>query len=397
MSLMHPTRSRPRDRKWRIEEAAALAFAQHGYYGVSMSDVATAVGISAPALYRHFPNKYALFQSAAFRVAHRLVEDTQALAADVPDSPEMARGQLDDLVDAVIATTIDLRSVGGIYRWEGRYLTQEDRASLTAEFDTLRQRVLVPLRIYRPELSPDSCERIVWAALSVVASITAHRTTVGSAALRTALRGAAWRVLDAHIAEEQTPFSTPATDDADDARRARLVSQAIALFARRGYHDVTIEEIASAVGLTASGVYRHFESKADLLLTACEQAAVRFEAGMARAQALTDRPGEAVRMLAADYVQRSVSNRDLARVYFSDVSNLADEQRRRLYALQKTYISEWVELLLSARPELNKREAVVLVHAAFGVVADLGTLARLRRVDFVASTVALVEAVLDID
>lgn len=394
MSSVLTTRARPRDRKRRIEEAAALAFAQRGYHGVSMSDVALAVGISAPALYRHFPNKYALFQGAAFRVAHRLVQGTEAFATIVPDSASAARAQLDALLEAVIDTTIELRSVGGIYRWEGRYLDPEDRARLTSDFDTLRHRVSVPLDVYRPELAPDTRERLVWASLSVIASMTVHRTTIGSSALRTTLREAVWRVLDARLAVERTAFASPEADNEEIARRDRLVSQAIGLFARRGYHDVTIEEIAGAVGLTASGVYRYFESKAGVLLEACEQAARRFQAGMARAQALSDRPVDAVRLVSDDYVTNSVNSRDLARVYFSDVSNLAVDQRRRLYALQMTYISEWVELLVAARPELSKREATVLVHAGIGIVADLGTLARIRHVDFVKSTIALVEAAL---
>ncbi len=44
------TRTRPKDRRQQIAMAAALAFSERGYHQVSLSDVADAVGISAPAL-----------------------------------------------------------------------------------------------------------------------------------------------------------------------------------------------------------------------------------------------------------------------------------------------------------------------------------------------------------
>ncbi|BDZ65960.1 TetR/AcrR family transcriptional regulator [Agromyces mangrovi Wang et al. 2018] len=58
-------RRRPKDRKQRIEAAAAEAFSAHGFHAVGMEDIAAAVGVSAPALYRHYPSKYALFVACA--------------------------------------------------------------------------------------------------------------------------------------------------------------------------------------------------------------------------------------------------------------------------------------------------------------------------------------------
>ncbi|WP_460772815.1 TetR/AcrR family transcriptional regulator [Microbacterium sp. GXF7504] len=393
MSAPLAERSRPRDRKRRIEEAAALAFAQHGYHQVGMSDVAAAVGISAPALYRHFPNKYALFARTAFLVAHRLVEETAADADADPAGPDEAREVLERLLNAVIATTMELRAVGGIYRWEGRYLEAADRARLTAEFDTLRARFIAPHARYRPAVPDAEREVLVWAALAAVASITAHRTVVAAATMRRLLHDAAWRALDADVAAAAAP-SPSAAHDLGARRRERLVEEAISLFAARGYHDVTIEEIASAAGLTASGVYRHYEGKSALLLEACSRAAARLEDGMRHARDVAGSPAEALGLLAADYVRFSVEHRQLMRVYAAEVGSLAPDEQRRLRALQRTYVGEWVELLRSARPDLGAREAAVLVHAALSVVADVGLLAGIRHQDLSRATEHLVLRVL---
>ncbi|RJQ76403.1 TetR/AcrR family transcriptional regulator [Pseudonocardiaceae bacterium YIM PH 21723] len=48
-------------------------------------------------------------------------------------------------------------------------------------------------------------------------------------------------------------------------RRAQVVAAAADLFARRGYHAVGMTEIAEAVGVRASALYRHFAGKQELL------------------------------------------------------------------------------------------------------------------------------------
>ena len=47
-------RRRPKDRKAQIARAAAEAFSEQGYHGVSMEAIAARVGVSAAALYRPY-------------------------------------------------------------------------------------------------------------------------------------------------------------------------------------------------------------------------------------------------------------------------------------------------------------------------------------------------------
>lgn len=48
--------------------------------------------------------------------------------------------------------------------------------------------------------------------------------------------------------------------------RARLLSSAAKVFARRGYDGASIAEITSEAGLTSGAVYAHYESKAELFV-----------------------------------------------------------------------------------------------------------------------------------
>lgn len=49
--------------KQRILDAGLRLFAARGYKAVSMEQIAAAVGIKAPSLYKHFPGKQAIFQA----------------------------------------------------------------------------------------------------------------------------------------------------------------------------------------------------------------------------------------------------------------------------------------------------------------------------------------------
>src|SRR6187402_3548371 len=60
------------DRQAAILHEAARLFAERGYSGVSLEDLGAAVGVSGPAVYRHFENKQALLGAILVRVSERL-------------------------------------------------------------------------------------------------------------------------------------------------------------------------------------------------------------------------------------------------------------------------------------------------------------------------------------
>ena len=48
-------------------------------------------------------------------------------------------------------------------------------------------------------------------------------------------------------------------------RKQQILESAADQFRRSGYHNVGLNEIADAVGLTGPAIYRHFRGKQDLL------------------------------------------------------------------------------------------------------------------------------------
>ena len=71
-----PVTSRDRAKAERTDAilaAAARLFAERGYSGASLEDIGTAVGVSGPAVYRHFAGKQALLAALLIGVSERLV------------------------------------------------------------------------------------------------------------------------------------------------------------------------------------------------------------------------------------------------------------------------------------------------------------------------------------
>lgn len=69
-------------RRAEILSAAAELFAQRGYHGVSIGDLGRAVGLTGPALYRHFRGKEALLAEMLLDISERLLREGRRRAAE---------------------------------------------------------------------------------------------------------------------------------------------------------------------------------------------------------------------------------------------------------------------------------------------------------------------------
>lgn len=72
-------------RREQILAAAAELFAQHGFHGVGIDDIGAAVGISGPALYRHFRSKDAMLGEMLNSISHFLLDGGTARAGTAED------------------------------------------------------------------------------------------------------------------------------------------------------------------------------------------------------------------------------------------------------------------------------------------------------------------------
>ncbi|MFF4585022.1 TetR/AcrR family transcriptional regulator [Streptomyces sp. NPDC001388] len=361
--------TRPRNRKQLIVDAAGRVFSERGYHTASMEEVAAGVGITAAALYRHFPNKYALFAECADVMVDRLV----AALDEVPPG-----AGLTDVLTPLTRITVAHRASGGVYRWEARYLNREDRRRLGVKFGRLVARV--DEAVQREHPLPDERLRAM-AALGAIGSITMHHTSIAGRRAEDLLLTSALGVAASDPTAGRPgahPVELPARP-VPRTRRAEILAASVPLFARDGFANVTNGQIAEAVGLTPSALYRHYPGKIDILAAACLQAAGLLAQGVEQSLREVSGPHSAVVALAATYVAYSFEYTELNSVAEAELAGLPADLRRPVVLAQREHIAVWEQQLRLARPELDPRQARVLVHAGFGVVVEAGR--RLRWQD----------------
>jgi AcrR family transcriptional regulator len=189
---------------------------------------------------------------------------------------------------------------------------------------------------------------------------------------------------------------TPSIALGEPSRREQLLSAATELFGRRGFRSVSMEEIGAAAGIAGPSVYRHFPSKAALMVAIGHRAADRLALAAERALQTGDER-DALRRLAASYVHTLLHTPELRVSFSGSPMELPERDKADLIRVQRDYVARWVALASEVRPELSVREVKITVHAALTIANDL---ARTRRVNgrpnLEAELTALLHAVLGV-
>lgn len=150
------------------------------------------------------------------------------------------------------------------------------------------------------------------------------------------------------------------------SRREQILAVAARLFARYGFHGVSIADLGAAVGVSGPALYRHFPGKEALLAEMLVGISEHLLAG-GRARAQGD-PREVLEALVEFHSDFALREPELIVVQDRDLANLPDEARQQVRRLQRTYVEIWVDALRRAHPGLSDGAARVAAHGAFGLL-----------------------------
>ena len=116
------------DTKERILETALELFAQSGYLGTSMSDIAKELGITKGALYKHYTSKQ--------EILDRIVERMNEMDYERAESYEMPETEPDGFAEAYLQTPIEkirTYSMAQFDHWTKELFSSNFRKMLTLE------------------------------------------------------------------------------------------------------------------------------------------------------------------------------------------------------------------------------------------------------------------------
>lgn len=154
-------------------------------------------------------------------------------------------------------------------------------------------------------------------------------------------------------------------------RKAQLAEAAAELFRKHGYHQVGVNDIAQAAGVTGPAVYRHFRGKQDILAHVLLSGMDTF--GLVTERALAT-PGTAADQLAAllrAVAALAVDRREITALWRWEGRYLAGADRSKIRHRGAELISQWAIALCDMRPTLAAADAELLGWATLSVYGSV--------------------------
>lgn len=371
-------RRRPKNRKDLILAAAAQLFRDRGYHAVSIGDIGAAVGITGPAVYRHFDGKEELLLAAADRSLDNILAAVEDVTAG-----QTGRSALEAGLQAMVTIGNADWDFTVVYVREARSIPRDRRAAL----DRKRQQLATTLRQLveeiHPELAGDDLDLRMWALGGVVTGSVLFARGNEQVERPEVLSQLYLRVLETPLEARVGPAQMTGSASSNRAsRREALIASAVAQMADQGYHDVYIEQIADAAGITGPGMYRHFASKQEILVAATRRAIEHLNVVTAQAHGSSEDARVRYERLIEGLVDAISSTRGLVVVGLTEGHNLGLDEREEHRREVNGLFDDWTGMLRLVRTELDEPAARLLLEAGVGMAIDVARRRETAQLEF---------------
>jgi AcrR family transcriptional regulator len=160
------TRRRTSVRRQELITAAARLFASRGYYAVTVDDIGEALGLSGPALYRHFPSKEALLVAVFDQVIENQRDQIRGVLAEASDPP----AALEAMVRLHVKFAVEQRENMAVWRQEFHHLPDADSWRLRRAQRLYVEEWVHVIHELRPELNDAGVRALVHGVLGLLQS-----------------------------------------------------------------------------------------------------------------------------------------------------------------------------------------------------------------------------------
>jgi len=169
-----------RSRREAMLDAATTLFSSRGYAETGIDDIGEAVGVTGPAVYRHFASKDTLLAA----VLERAVAHSAAIVPRAEQEATSPEDALDRLIDYTVAECIADRELTAIYWHEARNLPAAQRRRIDRVQRELIEAYAQILRRVRPELTPSEARMAVYAATALMRAVANRESSLSEQALQ---------------------------------------------------------------------------------------------------------------------------------------------------------------------------------------------------------------------
>ena len=168
-----------------------------------------------------------------------------------------------------------------------------------------------------------------------------------------------------------TSLDAPARGTRPRNRREITIDVATELFYREGYGRVSMSDIAEAMNVGASALYRHFPGKAELLAACVSSGIDRYDEVLEASEPDDDAQGrlnEVLRRLA----ECAIDYRPLGVLWQREARNLPEPLQRELREHLRSTTGRLSSFFAATRPELDASQVDVLAWCSMGVLVSIG-------------------------
>ena len=356
-----PDLDRRPSRREEILAAASELFHGRGYAGVTVDQISASMGMSGPALYRHYSGKQDLLRAVVDDAVRRIEAVVQHDDGD------------DRFITPLAEAWGGTAHLGSILEREIAHLDDEARhgfeARIAAVFDTIARTLGAD-----PRTSPF----VARAMVAVAGSSSFSRT--GRDALDPGVIGRALRALAlghglgaADMVDAAELHHSLVRDwlPRDEAILAALPGIA---FDRGGIGAVTLEAVGSSAGISGPSVYNYFDSKAALWTAWLGRVAHWSTSSLQQALAYSESPEDVMRRALDGYTEMTRRVPAFAMPVDPSDPRIPAETRTEIETMSSGYLGLWLVCAQTARPELSAREAEALFLAAHAVINTARTM-----------------------
>jgi AcrR family transcriptional regulator len=114
------------------------------------------------------------------------------------------------------------------------------------------------------------------------------------------------------------------------ARREQILDVSVQVFAHRGFHSTSMNDVAEAAGVTKPVLYQHFDSKQDLYLALLEEAGNRLRNAISKAVASASTGKQQTELGFKAYFRWVADDHDAFLLLFGSRANRDEESTRAI-------------------------------------------------------------------
>lgn len=157
-----------------------------------------------------------------------------------------------------------------------------------------------------------------------------------------------------------------------EKRRGQLLAAAGKLFSDRGFASVSLDEIGAEVGVTGQAIYRHFDSKQDMLGVLIGQAGHNLLLAGRDIEERYHDTYQQLEQLVELQTEFALASPDIIRVQDRDLASVEGRRQREIRRTQREYIDIWVRAMQVVHPGETDAQRLVRAHALFGLINSTG-------------------------